>query len=275
VNGVQGILQYSYNDPSNILTITDPNGNVQKEYFDGLGRLTEVQTYNGSVAYSEATYTYNWQNQVATYKTPAGDIHTYTYDSLGRLVQVTNPDGTTITTQYDTQSSTGGAQYGNGANGALTIQAGYWYNLGQNENFTSLTIPAGSTLNTEGHIIRVSGTLSNYGTITDSYDQTYGGSGGSAVSDSAGQSGGSGQGALTCASGQRSGAGGQGAGAGGSGPDESPGGNGGSINYEGGGGRGGGSGGNGGNGQAGSAGNCNSDSGPRFENKNFGKRLPF
>jgi RHS repeat-associated protein len=227
VNGVQAVSTYSYDDKNNILTITDANGNVQKQYFDGLGRHTETQVYNGGTVYSTESWTYNWQDQVATHTTPARDTTSYSYDSLGRVTKVTNPDGTSVTTSYNPPSPAN-PLYGNGANGALTVQAGYWYNVPQNENFTSLTIPAGSTLNTEGHIIRVSGTLSNYGSITGTYDASAGGSGGSAVSNGAGQSGSSGQSGLSCASGQKGGNAGQGAGAGGSGPDEAPGGNGGS-----------------------------------------------
>ena len=50
--------------------------------------------------------------------------------------------------------------------------------LNEDKNYIDLTIQPGVTLDTQGHIIRVSGTLTNYGTITDSYSGGAGGDGG-------------------------------------------------------------------------------------------------
>src|SRR5207245_5199929 len=58
--------------------------------------------------------------------------------------------------------------FGNGADGPLIVTVNT--RLTSNRNFTSLTVSAGVTLDTCGNSIRVNGTLTNYGTITDTCD---------------------------------------------------------------------------------------------------------
>jgi hypothetical protein len=108
------------------------------------------------------------------------------------------------------------AVFGNGINGSLTISSNTaWTKAGNYYNFTSLTINSGVTLTVSpGVIIRVSGTLTVYGTISadgkggigayvngvagganggsGSATDTVGGSGGSAGSGSGGSCGGGG-----------------------------------------------------------------------------------
>ncbi|MBK7142615.1 MAG: hypothetical protein IPH75_11095 [bacterium] len=66
--------------------------------------------------------------------------------------------------------------FGNGADGSH----GYGGNhtLTRDMDYADLTVFAGVTLYTNGHVIRVSGTLHNYGTITDSSSGGNGGAGG-------------------------------------------------------------------------------------------------
>ena len=95
VKGVVTKTTYSYNDATNVVTATDQRGNITKSYYDGLGRLTEAQTYlSPSSPYSAEYYTYNWLGEVLTDTAPNGAITSYSYDSLGRQTGVTNPDGT-------------------------------------------------------------------------------------------------------------------------------------------------------------------------------------
>jgi hypothetical protein len=72
--------------------------------------------------------------------------------------------------------------FGTGTNGDVTITSNTA--LTSDKNYHNLTINSGRTLNTQGHTVYVSGTLLNYGTITDSYS---GGSGGSGGAGGAGQ----------------------------------------------------------------------------------------
>ncbi|MGA2198460.1 MAG: RHS repeat-associated core domain-containing protein [Nitrososphaerales archaeon] len=108
INGVVAKTSYSYDDVNNIITITDPRGNITKNYYDGLGRLTQEQTYlsPSSQPYSTEFYTYNWLNQVLTDKTPNGATYRYSYDSLGRQTGVTNPDGSRQSATYDDSTNT-------------------------------------------------------------------------------------------------------------------------------------------------------------------------
>src|SRR3989475_138772 len=101
VGGVPASKAYLYDDPNNILTTSDENGNVAKQYFDGLARQTKIERWNVSSVYSSETYSLNWLDKVATKTTAAGSTYTYTYDSLGRLTQLNNPGTTYQTTSYD------------------------------------------------------------------------------------------------------------------------------------------------------------------------------
>src|SRR5207245_11601160 len=96
---------YLYDDPNNILTVVDENGNVVRQYFDGLGRQTKVERWNGTAAYSVETSTYDWLGNVVSKTTAAGYTYTYACDSSGRLTMATNPDGTYQTTSYDDVSN--------------------------------------------------------------------------------------------------------------------------------------------------------------------------
>ena len=69
--------------------------------YDGLGRLTSIERYNGASICSTQSYTYNWDNLVASNTTAAGNTYSYNYDQNGRITQVTNPGGSTVTTSYD------------------------------------------------------------------------------------------------------------------------------------------------------------------------------
>jgi len=83
--------------------------------------------------------------------------------------------------KLDTASSTGvklvkNSVYGNGSDGDVTISSNT--TLRRDMNYRNLTVNAGVTLNTAGHIVRVSGTLTNNGVITDSVSGGAGGRGG-------------------------------------------------------------------------------------------------
>jgi len=67
--------------------------------------------------------------------------------------------------------------FGDGSDGNVTIPPGTT-TLTKDMNYHNLTMPSGRTLNTAGFIVKVSGALTNYGTITDSSSGGSGGSGG-------------------------------------------------------------------------------------------------
>ena len=67
--------------------------------------------------------------------------------------------------------------YGDGSDGSYTVTADK--TLTEDKSYTDLTVQSGVTLDTAGYILRVSGTLTNYGTITDTVSGGSGGNGGS------------------------------------------------------------------------------------------------
>src|SRR2546428_9983263 len=125
VGGVPASKVYLPDDPNNILTTPDENGNVAKQFFDGLARQTKIERWNGISVYSSENYTYNWLDKVATKTTAAGSTYTYTYDSLGRLTQLNNPGTTYRTTttytygSFNRLSNAGSTTYTYDANGNM------------------------------------------------------------------------------------------------------------------------------------------------------------
>ena len=69
--------------------------------------------------------------------------------------------------------------YGNAGTGnELNVPAGTVYTMGSDQDWHNVTVNAGATLDTAGFRLRVCGTLTNYGTITDSHTGGAGGMGG-------------------------------------------------------------------------------------------------
>ena len=71
-----------------------------------------------------------------------------------------------------------GVGFGDGSDGDLLVSAGMVYDLPPNRNYHNVTVANGGTLNTRGDTLRVCGTLTNHGIITDSYSGAAGGTGG-------------------------------------------------------------------------------------------------
>jgi hypothetical protein len=67
--------------------------------------------------------------------------------------------------------------FGDGSNGDKTVSYGTLLMM-SDMNYRNLTIQSGATVDTRGHVLRVSETLTNDGTITDGYSGGSGGSGG-------------------------------------------------------------------------------------------------
>ena len=79
---------------------TDPLGRVTTYTFDSLGLQTELQTPDGGVQ----TWQRDFAGQPTVYTDELGRVTTYTYQygtGDGELTHVTNPDGSSISYQYD------------------------------------------------------------------------------------------------------------------------------------------------------------------------------
>jgi len=70
--------------------------------------------------------------------------------------------------------------YGDGSSGSYVVPPNQNWDVPTNANYHNLTVSAGATVNTRGRILRVCGTLTNLGTITDTYSGGAGGPGGAA-----------------------------------------------------------------------------------------------
>jgi RHS repeat-associated protein len=112
------VWHYTYNATGEVLTATDPRGNVTSYAYDvhgnltsrtnALGRVTSITSYdangrplsitdpNGLVT----TLTYNFRGQL-TSKTKGTWMTSYAYDAVGELTKFTRPDGSYLAFAYD------------------------------------------------------------------------------------------------------------------------------------------------------------------------------
>lgn len=109
---------YTYNDVGQVLTATDPNGNMTSYSYDSQGNLVSVRNAAGHVT-SLSNYDANGRarrivdpNGVTTELTYSprgwltsrkvgGELTTYGYDGVGQLTKVTHPDGSFLAYTYD------------------------------------------------------------------------------------------------------------------------------------------------------------------------------
>jgi RHS repeat-associated protein len=83
---------YTYNDRSNYVEVTNENGWHTRQVYDGLSRLSVNEKFLGTSTFNE-TYAYNWQDKIVTQTDQLGHVYTNQYDPLGRLTQTTEPNG--------------------------------------------------------------------------------------------------------------------------------------------------------------------------------------
>jgi RHS repeat-associated protein len=86
-------VQFAYDNDNNIISLTDPLGNVTGQSFDALNRL--IQT--AAPLSSTTTYGYDAHNNRTAVTDPRGLGTTYVYDGLDNLIQQSSPDtGVTV-----------------------------------------------------------------------------------------------------------------------------------------------------------------------------------
>jgi RHS repeat-associated protein len=109
---------YTYNSAGQVLTATDPLGNVTSYTYDSTGDVATVMDPLGHVtSYTSydadgrplgmtdpnglaTKWTYNFRGEI-TSKNVGGEVTTYAYDPVGQLVKATHPDGSYFTYTYD------------------------------------------------------------------------------------------------------------------------------------------------------------------------------
>ena len=115
--GAEDSVGYTYDAAGNVLTVTDRNGTITREY-DALNRITKyTDTFGKSIRYeydavgnlvkmiypddTAVLYAYDANNALSTVTDWAGRVTAYTYDANGKVTGVTKPDGSITTTVYD------------------------------------------------------------------------------------------------------------------------------------------------------------------------------
>jgi RHS repeat-associated protein len=88
---VRGNYTYQYDAYGNVLSTSDPLGNVTSNAYDSKNNLTQVTQPAVSGGTPTTRYTYNSFGEVLTMTDPLGHVTTNTYDSKGNLLTVTTP----------------------------------------------------------------------------------------------------------------------------------------------------------------------------------------
>ena len=115
--GAEDSVSYTYDDNGNVLTVSDKNGVIKREY-DALNRIIKLtDTFGKSIQYTydavgnlasiiypdntAVNYTYDANNNLVSVTDWANRVTSYTYDVNNMVVGVTKPDGSVTTTVYD------------------------------------------------------------------------------------------------------------------------------------------------------------------------------
>ncbi len=99
--------QYSYNSNSQVLTSTDPLGNVTTNAYDANGNLTSVASPSpdGSTAPSVTQFTYDSNGHLLTITDPLRRVTTMTYNSVGLVQSITDAQQNVTSYQYDARGN--------------------------------------------------------------------------------------------------------------------------------------------------------------------------
>ncbi|TLY17896.1 MAG: RHS repeat protein, partial [Thaumarchaeota archaeon] len=91
----------SYDDVSNVKTVTDENGHQTSYGYDWGGRLLWVRQFTSPTSYYLTSYTYDQSGNLLSTTDSNAAVTSYQYDDLNRLVKTAYPDGTAESRSYD------------------------------------------------------------------------------------------------------------------------------------------------------------------------------
>ena len=100
---IRGNFTYQYDSLGNVLSTTDPLGNVTSNTYDSNDNVTSTTQPAVTGGTPTTTYTYNSFGEVLTMTDPLGHVTTNTYDSHGNLLSVTTPAPQSGTAASETQ----------------------------------------------------------------------------------------------------------------------------------------------------------------------------
>jgi len=154
---------YAYNDPANLVNMTNENGWRTQQRYDGLGRLSAVERFRNNSPYSFETYTYNLQDKTVTETDPVGNRVNYQYDALGRTTLVTKPDLNTTSLAYDDLDSWVRATDENGVSKCSVFdRAGRLVSIVENADFLCRGIVTSYYYDESGNLRRLVPSNTNY-----------------------------------------------------------------------------------------------------------------
>jgi len=97
IDSDDAVTAQSYDQNSNRLSLTEPNGNTTAYVYDNLDRQTRMTNAAGDVALTG----YDPDGTVHSQTAPNGNVTTYTYDAQHRLIQINDSEGLVASYTYD------------------------------------------------------------------------------------------------------------------------------------------------------------------------------
>jgi len=163
---------HTYNEYGDILTTTDPEGNVTTNEYDSYGFLK--RTYYSDNPSHQTLYSYDACGNMLSTTDARGNTTTFEYDKLGRAVRVTNPLGVQTINTYN------GANLVKIEEGKTATESGRittieYDDLNRKKAVKMLNdqneevILVSYTYDSEGHVLTT--TDGNANTTTNTYDQ--------------------------------------------------------------------------------------------------------
>jgi RHS repeat-associated protein len=154
------VVSTSYS--GNTVTVTDQTSKARKSVTDGLGRLSSLYEDPNGLSY-QTSYSYDVLNALTTVS-QGSQTRTFAYDSLKRLSSVTNPEGGTLSYQYD---NNGNLTQKTDARGVVTTFGTYdLLNRPTTKSYSdgtpSVTYAYDTATNGKGRLASVSSSVSTY-----------------------------------------------------------------------------------------------------------------
>ncbi|MFZ0641082.1 MAG: IPT/TIG domain-containing protein [Candidatus Acidiferrales bacterium] len=167
LNSTPVTTTYTYNSFGEVLTMTDPLGNVTTNTYDSHGDLLTVTTPkpNSSTSASETQFAYNSLGELTQITDPLNRITKITYTTAGYIASITDPQSNVTSYGYDARGNR------TSVTDAMSNQTTFTYDMGN--RLTGITYPDSSTVSFtyDYRGRRITATDQNGKTTTYAYDE--------------------------------------------------------------------------------------------------------